>query len=82
MARPLTKATSTTAMEYLLKISEIGGNEERNQPIEGSMTDVYLYMKEHCRTGEIADIYEDGVYAKTVIRLSGSVAQLTHRIEW
>ncbi|WP_278672730.1 hypothetical protein [Leyella stercorea] len=69
-------------MKYLLKISAIGGDEERHQQVEGSITDVYLYMKEHCRTGEIADIYEEEVYTETAIRLPGSVAQLTHRIEW
>lgn len=69
-------------MKYLLKISEVGGDAERNQQVEGNITDVYLYMKEYCRPGEIADIYKNGVYAETVIRLRSSVARLTHRIEW
>lgn len=69
-------------MKYLLKISEIGGDEERHQQVEGSITDVYLYMKEHCRTGEIADIYGENEYIETAIRLGGSVATLSHKLEW
>ena len=62
-------------MEYLLKISVIGNEEERQEQVSGSLTDVYQYMKENCKTGE-------NEYIETAIRLNGSVATLTHKIEW
>lgn len=44
-------------MEYLLKISVIGNEEERQDQVSGSLPDVYQYMKNHCAVGEVADIY-------------------------
>ena len=69
-------------MEYLLKISVIGNEEERQEQVSGSLTDVYQYMKENCKTGEVAGIYGENEYIETAIRLNGSVATLTHKIEW
>lgn len=69
-------------MEYLLKISVIGNEEERQEQVSGSLPDVYQHMKNHCAVGEVADIYEENEYIETVIRLGGSVATLTHKIEW
>lgn len=68
-------------MEYLLKISVIGIEEERQEQVSGSLTDVYQYMKESCKVGEVADIYGENEYIETAIRLGGSVATLTHKIE-
>lgn len=39
-------------------------------------------MKEHCRTGEIADIYGENEYIETAIRLDSSVATLSYKLEW
>lgn len=69
-------------MEYLLKISVIGNEEERQEQVSGSLTDVYQYMKENCKAGEVADIYGENEYIETAIRLNSSVAKLTHKLEW
>jgi len=69
-------------MEYLLKISVIGNEEERQDQVSGSLPDVYQHMKNHCAVGEVADIYGENEYIETAIRLNGSVATLTHKIEW
>lgn len=69
-------------MEYLLKISVIGNEEERQDQVSGSLPDVYQHMKNHCVVGEVADIYGENEYIETAIRLNGSVATLTHKIEW
>lgn len=69
-------------MEYLLKISAIGQDEERQEQVSGSLLDVYQYMKENCEAGEVADIYGENEYIETAIRMNGSVATLTHKIEW
>lgn len=69
-------------MEYLLKISAIGQDEERQEQVSGSLPDVYQYMKEVCKTGEVADIYGENEYLETAIRLDSSVATLTYKIEW
>lgn len=69
-------------MEYLLKISVIGQDEERQEQVSGLLPDVYQYMKENCKVGEVADIYGGNEYIETAIRLNGSVATLTHKIEW
>ena len=69
-------------MEYLLKILAIGQDEERKEQVSGSLTDVYQYMKENCKAGEVADIYGENEYIETAIRMNGSVATLTHKIEW
>lgn len=69
-------------MEYLLKISAIGQDEERQEQVSGSLLDVYQYMRENCKAGEVADIYGENEYFETAIRLNGSVATLTHKIEW
>lgn len=69
-------------MEYLLKISVTGNEEERQEQVSGSLMDVYQYMKENCKVGEVADIYGENEYIETAIRLGGSVATLTHKIEW
>lgn len=69
-------------MEYLLKISSIGNEEERQEQVNGSLPDVYQHMKKHCAVGEVADIYGENEYIETAIRLGGSVATLTHTIEW
>lgn len=69
-------------MECLLKISVIGTEEERQEQVSGSLMDVYQYMKENCKAGEVADIYRENEYIETAIRLNGSVATLTHKIEW
>ncbi len=69
-------------MEYLLKISSIGNEEERQEQVSGSLPDVYQYMKEVCKTGEVADIYGENEYLETAIRLDSSVATLTQKIEW
>ena len=70
-------------MKYLLKISSIGNEEERQEQVNGTLPDVYQHMKNHCAVGEVvADIYGENEYIETVIRLNGSVATLTHKIEW
>lgn len=69
-------------MEYLLKISSIGNEEERQEQVNGTLPDVYQYMREDCKVGEVADIYGENEYVETAIRLGGSVATLTHKIEW
>lgn len=69
-------------MEYLLKISVIGNEEERQEQVSGSLTDVYQYMKENCEAGEVADIYGENEYIETAIRMNGSVATLSHKLEW
>lgn len=69
-------------MEYLLKISVIGNEEERQEQVSSSLPDVYQHMKNHCAVGEVADIYGENEYIETAIRLNGSVATLTHKIEW
>lgn len=69
-------------MEYLLKISSIGNEEERQEQVNGTLPDVYQYMREDCKVGEVADIYGENEYIETAIRLGGSVATLTHKIEW
>ena len=69
-------------MEYLLKISVIGTEEERQEQVSGSLTDVYQYIRDSCKAGEVADIYGENEYIETAIRLNGSVATLTHKIEW
>lgn len=69
-------------MEYLLKISSIGNEEERQKQVNGRLPDVYQYMRENCKAGEVADIYGENEYIETAIRLNGSVATLTHKIEW
>lgn len=69
-------------MEYLLKISSIGNEEERHEQVNGTLPDVYQYMREDCKVGEVADIYGENEYVETAIRLGGSVATLTHKIEW
>lgn len=69
-------------MEYLLKISAIGQDEERQEQVSGLLLDVYQYMKESCKAGEVADIYGENEYLETAIRLDGSVAKLTHQLEW
>lgn len=69
-------------MEYLLKISSIGNEEERQEQVNGRLPDVYQYMRENCKAGEVADIYGENEYIETAIRLNGSVAKLTHKIEW
>lgn len=69
-------------MEYLLKISSIGSDEERMEKVSGSLLDVYQYMKETCKAGEVADIYGENEYIETAIRLDSSVANLTHKLEW
>lgn len=69
-------------MEYLLKISSIGNEEEGQEQVNGTLPDVYQYMRENCKVGEVADIYGENEYIETAIRLGGSVATLTHKIEW
>lgn len=69
-------------MEYLLKISSIGNEEERQKQVNGRLPDVYQYMRENCKAGEVVDIYGENEYFETAIRLGGSVATLTHKIEW
>ena len=69
-------------MEYLLKISAIGQDEERQEQVSGSLPDVYQHMKNHCAVGGVADIYGENEYIETVIRLDSSVATLSHKLEW
>lgn len=69
-------------MEYLLKISAIGQDEERQEQVSGSLPDVYQHMKNHCAVGDVADIYGENEYIETAIRLGGSVATLSHQLEW
>lgn len=69
-------------MEYLLKISAIGQDEERQEQVSGSLLDVYQYTRENCKTGEAADIYGENEYIETAIRLDCSVATLSHKLEW
>lgn len=69
-------------MEYLLKISAIGQDEERQEQVSGSLPDVYQHMKNHCAVGEVVDIYGENEYIETVIRLDSSVATLSHKLEW
>lgn len=69
-------------MEYLLKISSIGNDEERQEQVSGLLPDVYQYMRENCKAGEVADIYRDNKYIETAIRLDSSVATLSHKLEW
>lgn len=69
-------------MEYLLKISVIGNEEERQDQVSGSLPDVYQHMKNHCAVGEVADIYGDNEYIETAIRLDSSVVTLSHKLEW
>lgn len=69
-------------MEYLLKISVIGNEEERQDQVSGSLPDVYQRMKNHCAVGEVADIYGENEYIETAIRLDSSVATLSHKLEW
>lgn len=68
--------------EYLLKISAIYSDEERLCQVNGSIQDVYRYMKESCTAGEVADIYENNMYKETAIRLPASIARLEHQLEW
>ncbi len=69
-------------MEYLLKISAICQEEERQEQVSGSLPDVYQYMRENCKAGEVADIYGENEYIETAIRLNCSVATLSHKLEW
>lgn len=69
-------------MNYLLKISAIGNDEERVHALYGHIEDVYGYVMRKCAVGEIIDIYEEEEYIETVIRLNSSVAKLTHKLEW
>ncbi len=69
-------------MEYLLKISSIGNEEERQEQVNGRLPDVYQYMKNHCAVGEVADVYGENEYIETAIRLDSSVATLSHKLEW
>ena len=69
-------------MEYLLKISAICQEEERQEQVSGSLPDVYQHMKNHCAVGEVADIYGENEYIETAIRLDSSVATLSHKLEW
>lgn len=69
-------------MEYLLKISVIGNEEERQDQVSGSLPDVYQHMKNHCAVGKVADIYGENEYIETAIRLDSSVATLSHKLEW
>ena len=69
-------------MEYLLKISSIGNEEERQKQVNGRLPDVYQYMRENCKAGEVAYIYRDNEYIETAIRLDSSVATLSHKLEW
>lgn len=69
-------------MECLLKISSIANEEERQEQVIGSLPDVYQHMKNHCAVGEVADIYGENEYIETAIRLGGSVATLSHKLEW
>ena len=69
-------------MEYLLKISVIGNEEERQDQVSGSLPDVYQHMKNNCAVGEVADIYGENEYIETAIRLDSSVATLSHKLEW
>lgn len=69
-------------MEYLLKISVIGNEEERQDQVSGSLPDVYQHMKNHCAVGEVTDIYGENEYIETAIRLDSSVATLSHKLEW
>lgn len=69
-------------MEYLLKISVIGNEEERQDQVSGSLPDVYQHMKNHCAVGEVVDIYGENEYIETAIRLDSSVATLSHKLEW
>lgn len=69
-------------MEYLLKISVIGQDEERQEQVSGSLPDVYQYMRGNCKAGEVADIYGENEYFETAIRLDSSVATLSHKLEW
>ncbi len=46
-------------MEYLLKISSIGNDEERQEQVSGLLPDVIQKMREICKAGEVADIYGD-----------------------
>lgn len=36
-------------MGYLLKISSIGNDEERQEQVSGLLPDVYQYMRENCK---------------------------------
>ena len=69
-------------MEYLLKIFSIGNEEERQEQVNGTLPDVYQYMRESCKAGEVADIYGENEYIETAIRLDSSVATLSHKLEW
>ena len=69
-------------MEYLLKISSIGNEEERPKQVNGRLPDVYQYMRENCKAGEVVDIYGENEYFETAIRLDSSVATLSHKLEW
>ena len=69
-------------MEYLLKISSIGNEEERKEQVSGLLPDVYQYMKENCKAGEVADIYGENEYIETAIRFDCSVATLSHKLGW
>lgn len=69
-------------MEYLLKISVIGNEKERQDQVSGSLPDVYQHMKNHCAVGEVADIYGENEYIETAIRLDSSVTTLSHKLEW
>ncbi len=69
-------------MEYLLKISSIGNEEERPKQVNGRLPDVYQYMRENCKAGEVADIYGENEYIETAIRLDSIVATLSHILEW
>lgn len=69
-------------MGYLLKISSIGNDEERQEQVCGLLPDVYQYMRENCKAGEVTDIYGDNEYIETAIRLDSSVATLSHKLEW
>lgn len=50
--------------------------------MDGTIEDVYQYMKENCQVGEVVDIYLEKLYQETAIRLDGSVATLSHKLEW
>lgn len=63
-------------MEYLLKISSIGNDEERQEQVSGLLPDVYQYMRENCKAGEVADIYGDNEYIEK--RPSGLIAAWPH----
>ena len=69
-------------MEYLLDSSAASDVYKRQEQVSGLLPDVYQYMRENCKAGEVADIYGDNEYIETAIRLDSSVATLSHKLEW